>query len=106
MTTKIDRPDPLRHLRRTVNRIRDGVHEKRCARCFQWFPATPEHFHLKGARPCRDGGDTIRLHSTCKPCANAESREYQRQRYVPRVRQQKAEPAPRFDAKALGEVWK
>ena len=42
---------------------------KRCSKCGDKFPATPEFFH-------RDRGKSDGLYSSCKQCQNATNKEY------------------------------
>ena len=68
---------------------------KRCSRCRQEFPRSAEYFHRKGRY----------LHCTCKPCTNEVAREYQKARYVPRVRDVPQDlPRQSFDASTLASV--
>ena len=83
---------------KSANRVRDGIDEKRCSVCEQWFAATPEHFHRHNHR----------LHSECKTCANKAAREYQRDRYVPGCRRvdRRPETPQNFDASALEQAMR
>jgi len=94
MRTPVRNPPEICRRWQRVNRMRDGVHERRCAHCEHWFPATPEYFHRHGAK---------RLHGECKACANAYARKWQKAAYVPRARTTGREAAPKqnYDASAL-----
>lgn len=82
-------------LQRAVNRINDGVLEKRCPGCGGWFPRGTGHFHAKGGL---QGDGTRKLHSLCKTCQNDLMRPYLRER-----RQRLREPGWRALAECLGQ---
>lgn len=47
----------------------DETPMKRCSKCKEWFPATPEYFHRR--KKSRDG-----LNGVCRNCKNRHQREY------------------------------
>ena len=88
----------LGSLWKKVNRVRNGVAEKRCRCCEKWFPATVDHFHRRKER----------LHSECRPCANKLAREYQASRYVSGSRRvdRRPEKPQQFDSNVLEQAMR
>ena len=77
--TQVEVKNHPRMTRRTFRnrRVNDaGEHERRCSKCREWLPATPEHYNFSNRV-------TGKLMSYCRPCQKA----YQADRYLSLARQ-------------------